>query len=61
MNAPKHHKNVTPTGGKLFTAFRCPQDVRTALETLAKADRRSVSNLIVHLLSDAITRAQNPA
>lgn len=37
-----------------FTAFRCPDDLRRALEIQAQKERRTLSNLIVLLLSRAV-------
>lgn len=37
-----------------FTAFRCPDDLRRALEIQAQKERRTLSNLIVLLLSQVV-------
>ncbi len=37
-------------------AFRCPKEIRDKLEAIAKEQRRTLSNLILLLLEEALKR-----
>lgn len=44
------------TGKSRMVAFRCPEELVKAAAELAEHDDRSLSNLLKHLLKDAVER-----